>query len=68
MEAIVFLIIMAVVWLLIKVGEAGRDARQARDEVKGMLGRIRELQRELAEIRQGRVPPAAPGRRRRERG
>ncbi len=59
MEAIVFLIIMAVVWLLIKVSEAGKEARQARDEVKGMLGRIRELQRELAEIRQGRVPPAA---------
>jgi hypothetical protein len=42
MEAIVFLIILAVVWLLVKVSEAGKEAKQARDEVKGLLGRIRE--------------------------
>jgi large-conductance mechanosensitive channel len=61
MEAIVFLIILAVVWLLVKVSEAGKEAKQARDEVKGLLGRIREQQRELIEIRQALVPPRGGG-------
>ena len=60
MGTIVFLIILAVVWLLIKVSEACKEAKLARDEVKGLLGRIREQQRELTEIKQALAPvPAA---------
>ena len=57
MGSIVFLIIMAVVWLLIKVSQAGKETKQVRDEVADLRERVRELRRELMESKQALVPP-----------
>ena len=59
MGVIIILIILALVWLLFEVKETRKEAKLANDEVKGLLGRVRDLQRDLMAVKQALVPAAS---------
>ncbi len=64
MEGIVILLVLFGLWLLIgpivalaKSGNAQREAREARDQMKALLGRLKSLENEMRELKRGAAPP-----------
>ena len=64
MEGFAVLLVVAILgWLLIgpiaalvKAGSAQREAKEARDQVKALLGRLKSLESELHELKRGAAP------------
>ncbi len=58
MEAIVFLIVLLVIWLLVKVSALRKESAIDREQMQRVIGQMKEMQRELVEIKRGVAVPA----------
>ncbi|MEO5714595.1 MAG: hypothetical protein ABIT37_14000, partial [Luteolibacter sp.] len=58
MEFIITLVILAELWLFAKLSAARKETAETREEMKRLMGRLRELKEEVREMKS--PPPAAP--------
>jgi len=59
MEILITLVILAEVWLFTKLSAARKETAETREEMKRLMGRLKELKDEVREMKVA-PPPAAP--------
>lgn len=63
MEFLVIFVTLLAIWLLFRTSALKKEAHETREQVSALIGRIRGIERKLAELNDGTIPEAVETRR-----